>query len=379
MAWLAPQPRPINMSVAPELSGQMSLMPPSLQVPVQVPEQNQPDLLQALMGSLNPMAMVTPEQQAMIQAERQNVKDLGSEAMNMRRGSIEQMRQDLLDYKKQPKGVDFTGAAMLVDQLNSAWSKPSNLTYQYLQSGLRPESENQRQGRIVDLTKAIDRAEQGALDAEVRMGQSNLKNLKDQVSGSAMTNAAKQQAINKRFMSSQLLKNFREDQKFLDKVSNEAETAKNDLVFVEDALDSGEIGRIMQATSKMARLAGEKGALAQSDVDRQFFKTLDQQIRLALGKLDPKEKADPRVIQQVQNAMATMRKAASKMFSGRLNSRVETMKQNPLYSLTATQTEKAYGTMSNKVQTLFGTDGDDQGGQQPSSLWDQFQQSRGGQ
>lgn len=311
MGFLAPQPAPAPMLTM----GQPAAAAPNPIAP--------PPASGDIFSMLNPGSafQVSPAEQAAIKAEKTKVRTLMDQAMLRRRGNIASMKESLLNMQQEKPGIDWSPAFGLADMLNKGTGAETNMQAMYLQSGLRPESKQSRQNRLLNMQKTIDKAEQGALDAEVRVAKESLRSLQAGAYGKAASQQAKQEGINQRFMTSQFLKNFREDRKILTKVSDEAMGSKNDLVFVEDALRDGSVQRVQQALSKMARLAGEKGALAESDVARQMMPTIQGQLAKmeAQLKLDPNAKADPDAIKHAQNAMATMRQAAADMFSGRID------------------------------------------------------------
>lgn len=235
-----------------------------------------------------PAELFQTQQQALSPQEKEEFmrqQDLVDKLVNKQRqatgAAIEQQRQTLGDLKQRHASpeVDWTGSTMLVDHLMRISGKPSNLTQQYMQSSLRPESEKQRIKGIQDTEKQIADAERRLMGEEVKLARDKLQTMKN--SHSAADTRAQRNRISAHFQQARLNESLSKE--INTRIDKEVRMGKDfddyveKLANLEDNLQpdarTGKLDfqKLSANAANFARtISGEKGVLTDTDITRIF-------------------------------------------------------------------------------------------------------------
>lgn len=267
--------------------------------------------------------------------------------MSKQSSGIEQLRESLYNYKQSKPGVDWTPLGSLVDMLNanSPGGAKSNFAAMLNQSSLRPQSAAQRSKQIQEMEEGIQRAEE-------RLSNTNYNYL-NTMSGSKQARLESQKLRQTERNKRELLKDFRDTEKFLSKITDSSDVQGFNTVV--DGLNRGTVQSVGQVLSFVARLFGEKGALSDSDIKRQMFDTYQNKLAAAGTKLsftetkdgkikffqDGKEvseqdlktlKLDPAILSEMKRSLAATMAGKREEIDLKLKSKLERFASNPLYS-----------------------------------------------
>ena len=119
-------------------------------------------------------APMTNAQKENLLAQQKRYEELLNAQMTSQQREVEQMKQNLQEKRMEAKGVDINLAplAAYADHLNKG---KSNILRGYIQSGLMPESQAQKDARLDKMQKDISKAQDKLTGREIEALKANLQ------------------------------------------------------------------------------------------------------------------------------------------------------------------------------------------------------------
>ena len=236
-----------------------------------VPNAATPQTIQMQLSMLNQSGM-TPQEKARL-AQAQNEYDRSvQQSILEQQNTVDSMRNNLEEYKRQPRGIDWMPAASFIDFLNQG---RSNMAGAYAQSSLRPESQQTRMQRISEMESRIGARQSNISQQNISAMKANLDTMRQGMSTAASARVLESSLRDKRDATRRSEKRKEQFAKFSDKLIDEAGDEARGFKAIEAGFapdpETGkpDFQKVMSTLGNYVRsVAGEKGVLTDQDIQR---------------------------------------------------------------------------------------------------------------
>lgn len=361
----SPYQQPVMLQGIPQPPAAPAQAAPQM-VPVQSPYQkpNMGEYYNSLSNNLPSnsmydfMSMNTPVQspadRAAINAERMRLEDLMRNASNQNAGQVEQMRETLNQYKQQPRGLDWTPALSFIDFLNKG---QSNLASGYAQSGLRPETENQRMGRIMDAENNLTEAQNRATQGDINASRTVLQSLEDRANTEANARMRGQNMGYLRFREGLATNAQKDVQNFATKIEADAADKMINFGKMEEAFNRGDVQSTMAVLGNFARsVSGESGVLTDTDISRIIPRNWNKSVASFFAGFNdvPTEELPPDFNKNLKELLVIAKQKQAKKYEDQLRGYQKRTNSLPMYAPVTQYTNPVFDTVVSDITSKYG-------------------------
>lgn len=304
---------------------------------------------------------LSPDEKAMMEAQRNKITSLMDQQRNRQQGQIQQMRQALNEYKQNPRGIDFTGGLMLADMLNRGTANPSNLTFQYLQSGMRPESEQQKMANIMDMENRIATQQDRAAGNEIDLAKAHMKSLQDRASMSSqlryMSRLRGQDLSLRKFWENESNDAQKEILKFTTKLTNEAAEKAQQFDQLKGAFARGDYQSVISNLAVYARaVSGERGVLTDGDIQRVLPRNWNAGVAKFFAQFSevPTEQLPPDFNKNLMELVELAQEKTAKRYVRAVDTHQQNANSLPYYGAIKEYTDKTYQNQREALKEMYG-------------------------
>ena len=320
---------------------------------------------------------ISAADKAAINAERSRLEDMMRGASNQNAAQVEQMRESLNQYKQTPRSVDWSPALSFIDFLNQG---NSNLSAMYNQSGLRPESENQKVGRIMEMENNIAEAQNRATQGDISASRAILQSLEDRANTEANARMRGQNLGYMRFREGLATNAQKDVQNFATKVESDAAEKAINFGKMEEAFNRGDVQSTMAVLGNFARsVSGESGVLTDTDISRIIPRNWNKSVASFLAGFNdiPTEDLPPDFNKNLKELLVIAKQKQAKKYEDQLRGYQKRTNSLPMYQPVTQYTNPVFDTVVEDIKSKYGVTPVSTGAVDPMARMKELQAKRG--
>lgn len=302
---------------------------------------------------------VSPEEKAQLASDRKRYSELVNSQIQKQADSIKQMKLQAQEMREKRPGLNLAPLMGYIDFLNKG---KSNTLGAYMNSGLMPESPEQRQAKISQLQKAISQAEDKLTDKEIKVLKANLDAQKAGTSFStnmrAMTRLLSQEGVQKRHNAKEAAARQKEFMKWSTDLNEKVTADSRQFNQLSDAFEQGDYQSVMANLGVFARvISGERGVLTDKDITRVIPRSIlqDEAQLKAYFTEDgaATAKVDPNWTRALKKLISIARKNKTKEYKDQIDLHQQQTNTLPMYEAVRPYFKKSYKDLITAVTKGF--------------------------